>query len=152
MGYEAHGEAKKVFDYCLGLDPDNSAYTVKVLWNRALLQESHSHLKEAVDDLTRCVQIDSENYTFWNRRGNVYWELEMFEEAVINWEVAQKIEPTNETTQKLTKAMKRKSIEEKKRQEQCERENRRREEEAKRKANYQEERLKKEKLRKKEKR
>ena len=144
--YEGYKEAKKVYDDCLGLDPENFAYTVKVLWNRALLQESHSHLEEAVEDLTRCVQMDPENYTLWNRRGNVYWKMDMFEEAVINWEVAQKIKPTKETTQKLAKAMKKKSSEEKKRQEEVEREKRRGEEEAKREANYKDEKLKKEKF------
>merc|ERR1719430_2704163 len=58
----SYTEAKKAYDSGLATDPSNTVYMAKLYLARAVLQESYDKIKEAIEDCTSCIELDSNNY------------------------------------------------------------------------------------------
>jgi len=88
-------EAKEMYSEALLVDPLNKNVNAKLYYNRALAAAKLKQLKESVDDCTEALNLDENYLKATLKRAQSYMEMEMYEEAVRDYEKAQRSEPRN---------------------------------------------------------
>ncbi|KAG8231912.1 hypothetical protein J437_LFUL011381 [Ladona fulva] len=81
-------EAYQLYSEALAVDPNNRMTNAKLYFNRATL----GRLKEAIDDCTSALAIDGSYLKALLRRAKCYMDLEEYEDAVMDYEKAVKMD------------------------------------------------------------
>ena len=83
------------FDACLALDPLNLTYNSTICLNKAICHVKLGQNEEALAALNLCLKIQPEYHKALVKRGEVYQNLGMLEEAVADYSAAQAIDATS---------------------------------------------------------
>jgi len=87
-------EAIERFSECLDLDPLNIQYNSTILFNKAVAYSKVSMNKEALDDLSKAIEMNDDYTKAYVKRGEINLVLENYEEAVRDYERAKQLDPT----------------------------------------------------------
>ncbi|XP_071447719.1 dnaJ homolog subfamily C member 7 [Hetaerina americana] len=90
-------EAYQLYSDALATDPNNRMTNAKLFFNRATVLSKLGRLKEAVEDCTVALNIDNNYLKALLRRAKCYMDLNEYEEAVIDYEKAVKMDKSKST-------------------------------------------------------
>lgn len=97
--------AHSLYTEALQIDSCNKVTNAKLYFNRATVLAKLNQIKESASDCTSALNLDPSYYKAMFRRAKCHMDLEMYEEAVRDYELASKIEPGNhEVLQELQHA------------------------------------------------
>lgn len=88
-------EAYDLYTQALTIDPKTKSTNAKLYFNRATVAARLKKLKESIDDCTQALNLDEKYLKAQLRRAKSYMELEMYEEAVRDYEAINKSDRTN---------------------------------------------------------
>jgi len=98
-------EAIAKFDECLLIDPLNITFNATILLNKSIAQTKLGQTEPALSSLNRCLKFNPEYAKALVKRGEIYQQLEDYEEAVNDFGAAKILDPTGfGVEQKLLKA------------------------------------------------
>lgn len=97
-------EAFNIYTSALEVDPNNKLANSKLYFNRANACSKINKLNQAVEDCTTAISLNEDYLKAYLRRAKTYMELDMFEEAVRDYERVLRKEHTREHKQLLDKA------------------------------------------------
>jgi tetratricopeptide (TPR) repeat protein len=89
-------EAVNSFSNALIQSKNSSATPVTIYYHRALLHSYLEHFEEALNDYTKCIDMDSEFVNAYMDRGDVYSSLERYEEAIQDYTTVINLKPSAE--------------------------------------------------------
>ncbi|XP_064466243.1 dnaJ homolog subfamily C member 7-like isoform X5 [Ornithodoros turicata] len=78
--------AYDIYTAALAIDPNNKLTNAKLYCNRATACSKINKLNQAVDDCTAAIKLDENYIKAYMRRAKCYTDLEMYEEAVRDYE------------------------------------------------------------------
>lgn len=81
------------FTECLGLDDLNDAYNATILYNRASAYHKLKDFKKAMNDCDSALKLNPEYGKVYVKKGDIYLDMEEFEEACRMYDQAKKVEP-----------------------------------------------------------
>merc|ERR1711981_608187 len=85
-------DAYTLYTEALQIDPFNKYTNAKLFFNRATVAAKLKKLKESIQDCTSALELDEKYFKAVLRRAKSYMDLEMYEEAVRDYELANKME------------------------------------------------------------
>lgn len=90
-------EAYQLYSEALAIDPNNRMTNSKLYFNRATVLSKLGRLREAVEDCTSALAIDANYLKALLRRAKCYMDLNEYEEAVVDYEKAVKMDKSKST-------------------------------------------------------
>uniref|UniRef100_A0AAG5DES2 J domain-containing protein n=1 Tax=Anopheles atroparvus TaxID=41427 RepID=A0AAG5DES2_ANOAO len=84
--------ALTTYSEALEIDPQNKDINSKLYYNRALVNSKLGNLREAITDCTKALSLNDKYMKALLQRAKLYYNMENFEEAVKDYEVAIKLE------------------------------------------------------------
>ncbi len=87
-------EAIEEYTKVLEFDPSNKKFNSLILANRALCYQKLNKHKEALRDSNQSVKLNPYYARGYVKRGNVYMELKMFDDAKLDFQKAKELDPT----------------------------------------------------------
>jgi len=98
-------DAHSLYSDALGIDPCNKFTNAKLFFNRATVAAKLKRLEDSIKDCTSALELDEKYMKALLRRAKSYMDLEQFEEAVRDYESAQRMDRSNpEVRQSLQQA------------------------------------------------
>lgn len=88
-------KAHDLYSQALQIDPCNKATNAKLYFNRATVAAKLKKFQDSVSDCNDALKLDDKYLKAFVRRGRSHMELEKYEEAVRDFEQANKMERTN---------------------------------------------------------
>nr|CAB3239088.1 dnaJ homolog subfamily C member 7-like [Phallusia mammillata] len=101
------GQTRKAYDLygeALAIDPNNRKTNAKLFCNRALVSSKLGNHKEALEDCNNAIELDSKYVKAFQRRAKCYTELEMYDEAVHEYNKILQMDRSRENRQLLKEA------------------------------------------------
>ncbi|XP_067934416.1 dnaJ homolog subfamily C member 7-like isoform X1 [Watersipora subatra] len=99
-----HQKAYELYTDALSIDPYNKLTNAKLYCNRATTSTKLQNLQQAVDDCNKAIELDEKYVKAFTRRAATYTGLEMYEEAVRDYETVQKLEPSQQNARAVKDA------------------------------------------------
>lgn len=99
-----HPKAYDLYSQALQIDPLNTLTNAKLFFNRALVLTKMNKLHEAVSDCTAALKLDDKYLKALLRRAKCHTDLNMLEEAVLDYEKVVQIERSREHRRLLQEA------------------------------------------------
>ena len=96
---EAIAEYTKLLEY----DPENKNFQSIILANRALCYRKQNKLMEALKDVDEALKLNPLYVTGYIRRGHVYKDLKMYDDAVHDFQKVKELDPSNRDADSLIK-------------------------------------------------
>ena len=96
---EAITEYTKLLEY----DPENKNFQSIILTNRALCYRKQNKLMEALKDVDEALKLNPLYVTGYIRRGHVYKDLKMYDDAVHDFQKVKELDPSNRDADALIK-------------------------------------------------
>merc|ERR1739844_666403 len=90
-----------LYSEALQIDPFNKYTNAKLFFNRATVAAKLKKLKESIQDCTSALELDEKYFKAVLRRAKSYMDLELYEEAVRDYELANKMERGNHEVRQL---------------------------------------------------
>jgi len=87
-------EAIEEYTKVLEFDPSNKKFNSLILANRALCYQKLNKHKEALRDSNQSVKLNPYYARGYVKRGNVYMELKMYDDAKLDFQKAKELDPT----------------------------------------------------------
>jgi DnaJ family protein C protein 7 len=94
-------DAYTLYSEALQIDPCNKYTNAKLFFNRATVAAKLKKLKESIQDCTSALELDEKYFKAVLRRAKSYMDLEMFDEAVRDYELANKMDRGNQEVRQL---------------------------------------------------
>lgn len=94
-------ESYDLYTEALAIDPCNKFTNAKLYFNRATVAAKLKKLKESVEDCNAALNLDEKYMKALLRRAKSYMEMEMYEEAVRDYETASRTERGNHEYRQL---------------------------------------------------
>jgi DnaJ family protein C protein 7 len=97
-----NGKNQEAYDFytlAIAVDPGNGKINSKLLYNRALVLSKLNKAKEAIADCNSALEADSGYQKALLKRARLYLETSQYEEAVRDFDAAQKLDPGNRELQ-----------------------------------------------------
>ncbi len=88
---DAITEYTKLLDY----DAENKNFQSIILTNRALCYKKQNKLMEALKDADEALKLNPKYVTGYIRRGNIYKDLKMYDDAIHDFQEAKSLDPNN---------------------------------------------------------
>jgi len=89
-------EAHSLYSEALAIDPCNKFTNAKLFFNRATVAAKLKRLEDSIKDCSSALDLDEKYLKALLRRAKSYMELEQFEEAVRDYESAQRMDRGNQ--------------------------------------------------------
>ena len=87
-------EAIEEYTKVLEFDPTNKKFNSLILANRALCYQKLNKHKEALRDSNQSIKLNPYYARGYVKRGNVYMELKMYDDAKLDFQKAKELDPT----------------------------------------------------------
>ena len=87
-------EAIEEYTKLLEFDPENKNFNSIILTNRALCYKKKDKLLEALKDVNQALRLNPLYTTGYVRRGHIYKEYKMYDDAVNDFQKAKELDPT----------------------------------------------------------
>ncbi|XP_077543529.1 dnaJ homolog subfamily C member 7-like isoform X3 [Haemaphysalis longicornis] len=97
-------EAFNAYTSALGVDPSNKLANSKLYFNRATVCSKINKLNQTVEDCTTAISLNEDYQKAYLRRAKAYMDLEMYEEAVRDYERIWRKDHTRENKRLLDQA------------------------------------------------
>lgn len=97
-------EALAIYTEALAVDPLNTEINSKLYYNRALVNTKLGNLRNAINDCTEALKINEKYVKAVLKRARCQYEMENFDEAVKDYELALKLDKSMETKNALKDA------------------------------------------------
>ncbi|KAH6946121.1 hypothetical protein HPB50_011759 [Hyalomma asiaticum] len=97
-------EAFNIYTSALEVDPSNKLANSKLYFNRATVCSKINKLNQTVEDCTTAISLNEDYLKAYMRRAKTYMDLEMYEEAVRDYERILRKEHTRENKRLLDQA------------------------------------------------
>jgi len=94
-------DAYTLYSEALQIDPLNKYTNAKLFFNRATVAAKLKKLKESIQDCTSALELDDKYFKAVLRRAKSYMDLEMYDEAVRDYELANKMDRGNQEVRQL---------------------------------------------------
>jgi DnaJ family protein C protein 7 len=96
-------EAIEEYTKCLEFDPENKNFNSIILTNRALCYKKKEKLLEALKDVNQALKLNPLYTTAYVRRGHIYNEYKMYDDAVNDFQKAKELDPSYKDIEGLIK-------------------------------------------------
>jgi DnaJ homolog subfamily C member 7 len=99
-----HGKYADAIDQytkLLEIDPRNRNFNSTICANRALCHQKRGNNMEALRDINKAIALNEKYTKAYMRRGNIYMQLKMYEEAKYDFQKVKDEEPSNKDAAKL---------------------------------------------------
>ena len=96
-------EAIEEYTKCLEFDPENKNFNSIILTNRALCYKKKEKLLEALKDVNEALKLNPLYTTAYVRRGHIYNEYKMYDDAVNDFQKAKELDPSYKDIEGLIK-------------------------------------------------
>uniref|UniRef100_A0A1B6DZE1 J domain-containing protein n=1 Tax=Clastoptera arizonana TaxID=38151 RepID=A0A1B6DZE1_9HEMI len=100
-------DSYSLYSEALDLDPNNNVTNAKLFFNRATASSKLNRLNEAVSDCTAALKLDENYIKALLRRAKCYMDLTQYDEAVLDYEKACRMDRSNREYKKLLSDAKR---------------------------------------------
>lgn len=97
-------EAFNIYTSALEVDPGNNLANSKLYFNRATVCSKLNKLNQTVEDCTTAISLNEDYLKAYMRRAKTYMDLEMYEEAVRDYECIFRKDQTRENKRLLDQA------------------------------------------------
>lgn len=97
-------EANTIYSEALQVDTLNTEVNSKLHYNRALVNTKLGNLSEAIADCTDALKMNQNYLKALLKRAKCYYDVENYEESVKDYEVAYKMDKTNDVMRSLRDA------------------------------------------------
>jgi DnaJ family protein C protein 7 len=94
-------DAYTLYSEALQIDPLNKYTNAKLFFNRATVAAKLKKLRESIQDCTSALELDDKYFKAVLRRAKSYMDLEMYDEAVRDYELANKMDRGNQEVRQL---------------------------------------------------
>jgi DnaJ family protein C protein 7 len=94
-------EAIELYTKLLELDPDNRNFNATIVANRALCYQKLNKEMDALKDINRAICLNERYWKAYQRRGNIYLSLKMYEEAKWDFQKVKENDISNKDINKL---------------------------------------------------
>ena len=96
-------EAIEEYTKLLDFDPNNKNFNSIILGNRALCYKKQNKLMEALKDSNESLKLNPNYVTGYIRRGRIYNEYKMYDDAKNDFQKAKELDPNNKDAENLMK-------------------------------------------------
>lgn len=97
-------EAYNIYSSALKIDENNIYTNAKLYFNRATVSSKINKLQQAIDDCNQAIKLDENYLKAYLRRAKCYMDMNMYEEAIRDYETVYKKDKTREHKQLLDQA------------------------------------------------
>jgi DnaJ family protein C protein 7 len=99
-------EAIELYTKLLEIDPNNKNFNSTIYANRALCYQKLGNNMEALKDINISINLNERYFKAYMRRGNIYMNLKMYEEAKYDFQKVKDAEPGNADANRLVEEAK----------------------------------------------